>query len=468
MNSKQQFEFAELFERVVNDDATEQQVAKLEELIMTNPDALALYQDMSLQHSHLQMTQGGGAGMTARPQRANRIWQVVAVAALFMFSALLWFQQSGSGTKKEAISPSIAIITSTSLAQWGQCSLPTTSDSALQQGSLVLLRGTATLTFASGAIVSLEAPAEIELVSGMQAIVKHGRVVAEVPEKAIGFRLDTPDLEVKDLGTVFAVSVDRERATSQVDVIDGEVEIFHQQTQNRKLLYTNHRVVTDQGNIDHDTELNSEIVRNSNAADNSDRWTVSTADGAGAHASIFEDQRHRTTLLHPHLIQAKNAIQSGFSRKFYLKFDLSSLGEKKFQHVTLHLNQVQSPYGYASFVSDSEFGVYALLDDEQDDWDAKTLRWANAPANDVNSGFKLKPDEVIQLGDFKIPQGQQEGNCFTASQKLTNAIKKDSNGVITLIVVRKSSESRKEGLVHTFAGNHTPNAEPPRLIFTAE
>ena len=283
MNSKQQFEFAELFERVVNGDATEQQVAKLEEQIMTDPDALALYQDMSLQHSHLQMTQGGGAGMMARPQRANRIWHVVAVAALLMFGALLWVQQSGRDRTKEAVSPSpsIATITSTSLTQWGQCSLPTKSNSALQQGNLVLLRGTATLTFASGAIVSLEAPAEIELVSGMQALVKHGRVVAEVPEEAIGFRLDTPDLEVKDLGTVFAVSVDREGGTSQVDVIDGEVEIFHQQTQNRKLLYTNHRVVTDQGNINHDIEFDSEVVRFSDAADDSDHWAVSTADGAG-------------------------------------------------------------------------------------------------------------------------------------------------------------------------------------------
>jgi hypothetical protein len=466
MNSKQQFEFAELFERVVNGDATEQQVAKLEEQIMADPDTLALYQDMSLQHSHLQMTQGGGAGMMARPQRANRVWQVVAVAALFMFGALLWVQQLGRDRTKQAVSPSIATITSTSLTQWGQCSLPTKSNSALQQGNLVLLRGTATLTFVSGAIVSLEAPAEIELVSGMQALVKHGRVVAEVPEEAIGFRLDTPDLEVKDLGTVFAVSVDREGGTSQVDVIDGEVEIFHQQTQNRKLLYTNHRVVTDQGNIDHDTEFNSEVVRFSNAADDSDRWKVSTADGAGEHASIISGQDRRATHLHPHLLQAKNPIDSGFARKFYLKFDLSSLSGKNYQHVTLHLNQVQSPFGYASFVSDSEFVVYALLNEERDDWDATALRWANAPANDVNSGFKLKSNEAIELGTFDIPQGQQEGNCFMESEKLMDAIKKDNNGVITLIVVRKSSESRKEGMVHTFAGNQTPNAEPPRLIFT--
>lgn len=141
---------------------------------------------------------------------------------------------------------------------------------------------------------------------------------------------------------------------------------------------------------------------------------------------------------------------------------------KEFTRVGLHLNQVQSPYGYSSFVPDSEFVVYALKDDTKDDWNETNLNWESAPANDTQSGSRLIEDEVIKLGTFMIPRGQQEGDCFMESEKLAEVLKNDPNGILTIIVIRKTSETRMEGLVHTFAGNQTPYAEPPRLIFTTE
>ena len=466
MNNKQEFEFAELFERVVNGDASEQQVKELETLIMTDSEALSLYQDLSLQHSHLQMTEGGGAGKAGSSQWRNRFLSLASIAALLLLSALLWVQLSTRNKEGKVENPSIATITSTSLAQWGQCSLATTLEQGMQQGDLELLQGTATLTFASGAIVSLEAPAKIKLISDMHALVKYGRVVAEVPEGAIGFRLDTPNLEVKDLGTVFAVSVDRDSGASQVDVIDGEVEVFHEPTENRQLLHTNHRVTIDEGHLDRITNRIGEVVRPFADADGNHRWTLSTADGAGSNASIISD--HRDTHLHPHLLQAKNPINGLYARKFYLKFDLSSLQGKAFSQVGLLLNQVQSPYGYSSFVADSTFVVYALRDDAKDDWNEAELSWSNAPANDTKSGSQLINDDVIELGTFMIPRGQQEGDCYMESKKLVEILKDDPNGILTIIVVRETSETRMEGLVHTFAGNQTPYAEPPRLIITAE
>lgn len=464
MNRKQEYEFAELFEHVVNGTATEQQIAQLEEAIMTDSEALELYQDLSLQHSQLQMTQGSNAQMMTQSYRVNWPWKIAAIAAVLVLGAVLMAQFYQS--KQDVETPSLAAITSTSLAQWGQCSLPTTSGVGLQQGSLELLHGTATLTFESGAIVSLEAPAEIELVSDMRAIVKHGRVVAEVPEKAIGFRLDTPDLEVKDLGTVFAVSVDRKGGTSQVDVIDGEVEVFHEQTEDRKLLQSNHRILAEEGGLDHLTDSKGEIVRQSDAAHDSTRWIISTADGEGDHATIISD--HADTHLHPHLLQAKNSINGAYSRKFYLKFDLSELKGKIFKRAALRLTQMQSPFGYASFVPDCEFGVYVLRDEGMENWDAADLKWTHAPGNDPESGFKLKDEQVIEVGTFMIPRGQQEGECYLESDQLADALKQDKNGTLTLIVVRKTRELRYEGMVHTFAGNKTPSGDPPRLVIITE
>ena len=51
------------------------------------------------------------------------------------------------------------------MAQWGECSFSTIVGTELQQGQLEIIEGTATLTFASGAVVNLEAPVKMELVS---------------------------------------------------------------------------------------------------------------------------------------------------------------------------------------------------------------------------------------------------------------------------------------------------------------
>ncbi len=42
-------------------------------------------------------------------------------------------------------------------------------------------------------------------------------------------------------------------------------------------------------------------------------------------------------------------------------------------------------------------------------------------------------------------------------------LKKDTNGVVTLILVRETLESDGAGLVHGFASRHHPSAEPPTL-----
>ena len=50
-----------------------------------------------------------------------------------------------------------------------------------------------------------------------------GKVTANVPPRAIGFRIDTPDMEVIDLGTEFALRVDP-AGESRLHVLEGEVE----------------------------------------------------------------------------------------------------------------------------------------------------------------------------------------------------------------------------------------------------
>ena len=476
MKDSQQLHLAQIYEKLINDEASVEEIEEFEQAIMNDPDALELYQDLSNQHSYLQSNKGKDAVTTTQARRSKKLKSTIttlvaytSVAAAVVLGMMLLFpsnKPSNQLADKPNNAPSYATLSSSSLAQWGQCSLPTQLNEKLAQGNLELLKGTATLTFDSGAMVTLEAPAEIEIVSGMKAIVRHGRVVADVPKAAIGFRLDTPDMEVKDLGTVFAVSVDRNKGESQVDVLDGEVEIFHQPSQDRKLLLVKQRASVAQNSDTVEYSTYGEITRPNNTLDANkhNQEIISTADGKGGHASIISD--HASTHLYPNLLQAKHSVNGSYSRKFYLKFDISQLSNKNSKQISLQLNQVRSPYGFASFVPDCEFRVYALTDESMENWDPKTLTWKNAPANLQKSGSLLDEKHSTLVGSFSIPRGQQEGVCNIGCSTLSELIKQDTNGSLTLVVARKTRETRMEGLVHTFAGNETKDATPPQLIFS--
>lgn len=477
MTESEQFEFTQRYEKLINESATEQEISAMEHEIINDPEALKLYQDLSLQHSYLSTSRARDAVETPQARKANKLRAVIttitaytAVAAAVVLGMILFSQTKKTelaGTATDETTPAnYATITATSLAQWGQCSLPTQVDKELTSGSLELLHGTATLSFRSGAVVTLEAPAEIEIVSEMKAFVRHGRVVADVPESAIGFRLDTPNMEVKDLGTVFAVSVDRGQGKSQVDVIDGEVEIFHQASQDRKLLFEKQRATTkgNSGIVNYSSFSEITLLQDTAGEKEPRQLVISTADGNGGHASIINT--HADTHLYPNLLQAKHSIDGRYSRKFYLKFDLTRLTKKDFHKVDLKLSQVRSPYGMASFVPDCEFLVYALNEEALELWDPASISWDNAPANQTNSGSLIHKEQAKIIGAFSIPRGQQEGICYLKSPALAELIKSDTNGTLTLVVTRKTKESHFGGLVHSFASNTTQNAAPPQLIFT--
>lgn len=95
---------------------------------------------------------------------------------------------------------------------------------AVPRGPLRLVSGQAQITFASGAIVTLHAPAELEVLSAERVFLRHGRITPFVPPEAHGFTVVSPSGEVVDLGTEFTVGVD---ATGRTDVfvIDGEVDV---------------------------------------------------------------------------------------------------------------------------------------------------------------------------------------------------------------------------------------------------
>ncbi len=94
----------------------------------------------------------------------------------------------------------------------------------VRPGRLTLKSGVAEVTFNSGARVYLEGPAVLEVERPNRAYLERGRLTAEVPKPATGFVINTPRVNVVDIGTRFGVSVEAGGDT-EVHVMQGVVEV---------------------------------------------------------------------------------------------------------------------------------------------------------------------------------------------------------------------------------------------------
>lgn len=87
---------------------------------------------------------------------------------------------------------------------------------------LRLTSGIAEVTFASGAVVSIEGPAKLRLDSPMKCFSHQGKLAANCPPSAHGFTVRFRGGRVVDLGTEFALDT-RSEGKTKVHVLSGEV-----------------------------------------------------------------------------------------------------------------------------------------------------------------------------------------------------------------------------------------------------
>ena len=115
-----------------------------------------------------------------------------------------------------------------SVAQVVDADFPTHSElnvgDRLSARTIALNAGFVRLTFDDGVQVTLQGPAEYELVAAGKTRLKAGLLTAHVPAGAEGFTVDTPDAEVVDLGTAFGIDLS-EAGVSHVSVFEGKVEV---------------------------------------------------------------------------------------------------------------------------------------------------------------------------------------------------------------------------------------------------
>ena len=88
--------------------------------------------------------------------------------------------------------------------------------------------------------------------------------------------------------------------------------------------------------------------------------------------------------------------------------------------------------------------------------------WGNAPASS-ESGGSVDLNSAQLLGKFIIPQGVQDGTFSIQSDELLNYLKKDTNRIVTMILVCETQSVASMSLVFGFAGSNNSIHTPPTL-----
>jgi uncharacterized protein YciI len=136
-------------------------------------------------------------------------------------------EQADDQTERLAAAP-LATLTAEQNAQWESdfdYGRPELGDVFRAGRELTLLAGFAELTTSKDVVVVLEAPCKIVFDEADNALrLQAGRLVADVPEQAVGFTVHTPTARVIDYGTRFGVEVHEDGSTNAA-VFTGEVEL---------------------------------------------------------------------------------------------------------------------------------------------------------------------------------------------------------------------------------------------------
>ena len=141
-----------------------------------------------------------------RTQKAN--WILALAACVALLAAGWWaLRFSHSSERKGTTSKAVAMLNRVVDAQWNQRDEAPRLGAPLEPGWLRLKSGLAQIVFYSGARVVIEGPTELQIISESEASCRSGRLTAEVPPQARGFRVDTPQMKVTDLGTSFGLDV---------------------------------------------------------------------------------------------------------------------------------------------------------------------------------------------------------------------------------------------------------------------
>jgi ferric-dicitrate binding protein FerR (iron transport regulator) len=241
LSDSEQLELNALCNALIDGQLTDAERARLEQLLRDSEEARRFYvRALGLSASLMQyagemQTEPADAPLVTphvvRPP--NWIWtlgSLAAAAAIVLAFWMGWTQDRGaSGTSRQDVAEvppeseeGIGRLSGAKDCHWSGVAFRPGDD--LRSGQqLKLDSGFAEITFDSGAQVTLEGPAVLDLHSAWEAVLQRGTLKANVPAEAVGFRITNPSVNVVDLGTEFSMVAD-DAGTTEVFVLKGAVE----------------------------------------------------------------------------------------------------------------------------------------------------------------------------------------------------------------------------------------------------
>jgi hypothetical protein len=156
-------------------------------------------------------------------------WSLFAVAASLLVMAFLYlvfrpYQLLDPRPDAPSAGVEIATVIHLDGVQWEAGSEPLREGGVVGSGRLRFRQGRLTLVFFSGVSLTVEGPADLELLAAGRVACHRGRLRARVPRGAEGFTVLAPGMEVLDLGTEFALNLG-EDGKSRVMVFQGEAAV---------------------------------------------------------------------------------------------------------------------------------------------------------------------------------------------------------------------------------------------------
>jgi hypothetical protein len=463
--------FYELVEKSLEDKLKQEELQELEAFLNHDSEYKEIFFQLRHQHANLSLNPKIAGPKTPvilkedflhhkeTTSTPTKSIYLIALAATILLSLGLLFLLTPQYQNNNNYH---AVLEKTEACIWHGGSLPTLEGSQLENGTLHLDRGFASLRFHSGAYVKLEGPAKLKIIDDMNCELLFGNLVADVPESAHKFRIKTQKVNIIDLGTSFSLNV-KENGDSIVNVIEGEViaKIHQNQKQHHLLKGESAQLYKNDFERLSSNEL-SEINNHLNHAEGSlYNFKLRSDEGKGDDTYVYSENHSNksNTLL---LIKNGGLGSTNFQRQAFIRFDLNRLPAGEINHATLQLEFLPTGFGSGMKLPDSQFTVYAIIDDQYDDWSYKTTKWENAS---ILSQNQLNHDALLKLGSFIVPRGKDKGIYDLPSDLLKHRINNDENRLLNLIVVRdtQGNSSQYDTLVHGVASRRHPVAQPPTL-----
>lgn len=446
-------------DRSLDGQLSEEEWEALQRAVIDDPDLRREYVEKRWLHALLEAESESLPALLEEPQwvkpapAIRPIAWLAAAAALALFAgSLVLFYQSRPA-------PVVATLIEAENCRWAGSDLPTVEGAGLGAGTLALTEGMATIRFKSGATVTLEAPSVLEVESAMKCRLVEGSVVADVPESAHGFTIDTATMEVIDLGTRFGVTT-TSLGDANVFVFEGEVKVKRDDLPEAKHVFAGNSLVSKIGALPEQTDQEVRRVEAPATSPGPDWVSVTTATGRGRDAYLRRGDSHGPTGAHPLLMVKHTDLAPNNERRAMLSFDLAGIDRASLRSAKLALKIEPSGLGFSSLVPDSRFAIYGITDAAAAAWSEDSLTWKTAGPL---VGEPLSESSATRLAEFEIRKGSPNGLIEVTSDAFVDFLRSRPDEIVSLMIVRETGESDQQGLVHAFASKEHPAAPAPTL-----